>query len=79
MDKIRIKTTSCYENFIGMFATVERKNGKKAVGILYEITCNTDKCNMLHIKGKYMTWIFDENEVADFAARPDKYSGGDYH
>ena len=65
-------TLERYEAFIGMFVVAERRNQKKAVGILKEIT--PDK--KLYIQGNYMFWIVDPEEIIDFTARPDKYGGG---
>lgn len=58
-----------YEYCIGWFVVAERKNNKKAIGILREIT--PDK--KLFIQGKYMFWIVDPEEIIDFSARPDRY------
>jgi hypothetical protein len=55
-----------------MFVVAERRNQKKAIGILKEITADNKLC----IHGKYMFWIVDPEEIIDFSARPDKYSNG---
>lgn len=73
-DKDRI--IEYYKSFIGMFVFVERRNLKKAIGVLKDIT--PDK--KLFIQGKYMFWLVDPEEITDFSARPDRYSkGGGYH
>ncbi len=69
-DKNKDKIIQLYEPFIGNFVVVERKNQKKAIGILKSITPD----QKLLIYGKYMTWIVDPSEVTDFSARPDKFS-----
>jgi hypothetical protein len=63
-------TLQRYEAFIGMFVVAERRNQKKAVGILKEITPD----NKLYIQGKYMFWIVDPEEIIDFTARPDRFN-----
>lgn len=64
-------TIEQYRQFIGMFVVAERKNNKKAVGILQEITSDFK----LSIKGKFMFWLIDTEEITDFSARPDKFRG----
>ncbi len=65
-----------YRNFIGMFVVAERKNKRKAIGILKNITSD----NKLFIKGSNFIWLVDPEEITDFSARPDKFErGGNNH
>ena len=61
-----------YEQHVGKFVVVERRNGRKAIGILKKITPD----HKLDIQGDYAQWIVDPEEITDFTARPDKYGGG---
>lgn len=59
-----------YKYFIGMFVVAERKNNRKAIGILKNITSD----NKLFIKGSNFFWLVDPEEIIDFSARPDKFN-----
>ena len=59
-----------YEEHVGKFVVVERRNGKKAIGILKKITPD----HKLDIRGDYTEWIVDPEEIVDFTARVDKYN-----
>ena len=77
MDGVKINTEKHeilerYKKFLHMFVVAERKNNKKAVGILKEIT--PDK--KLYIQGKFMFWLVDPEEIIDFSARPDRHNRG---
>ncbi|CAB1056305.1 hypothetical protein D1BOALGB6SA_1041 [Olavius sp. associated proteobacterium Delta 1] len=61
-----------YKQFIGMFVVAERRNNKKAVGILKEIKPN----GKLFILGRYMSWLVEPDQITDFSARPDRKGGG---
>ena len=55
-----------------MFVVAERKNNRKAIGILKSITSD----NKLFIQGTNFFWLVDPEEIIDFSARPDKYKRG---
>ena len=55
-----------------MFVVAERKNNRKAIGILKNITSD----NKLFIKGSNFIWLVDPKEITDFSARPDKFERG---
>ena len=59
-----------YEKDVGKFVVVERRNGKKAIGILNKITPD----HKLDIRGDYTEWIVDPEEIVDYTARPDRYN-----
>ncbi len=61
-----------YQQFVGMFVAVERKNKRKAIGILKYITAD----HKLYIQGTEFFWTVGPEEITDFAARPDKFSNG---
>lgn len=52
-----------------MFVIAERRNSRKAIGVLKKITDD----NKLFIQGKYVSWIIDPSEITDFTARPERY------
>lgn len=66
-----------YRNCIGMFVVAERKNKRKAIGILKHLTSD----NKLFIKGSNnFIWLVNPEEIIDFSARPDKFErGGNNH
>jgi len=57
-------TLETYEEFIGMFVVAERRNQKKAVGILKEITPD----NILYIQGRYMFCLVDPEEMTSLTS-----------
>lgn len=61
-----------YRPFVGMFVVAERKNDRKAIGILKSITVD----NKLFIQGTEFFWMVDPEEITDFSARPDRYKNG---
>lgn len=70
MISIAIKDTKeQYKDFINMFVIAERRNSRKAIGVLKKITDD----NKLFIQGKYVSWIIDPSEITDFTARPERY------
>ena len=67
------RTAQEYKEYIGMFVTIERTNGRVAKGILVEITLD----DRLKIKGDYNNWVISTENISDFSARQDR-AGGSY-
>jgi hypothetical protein len=59
-----------YEEHVGKFVVVERRNGKKAIGVLKKITPD----HKLDIRGDYTQWVVDPEEIVDFTARVDRHN-----
>ena len=68
----KVNDTEFYSKYINFFVVAERKNNKKAVGVLKGVTPD----GKLFIKGKYMDWVIHPDEISDFSARPDRNKVG---
>ena len=69
MDKTnQNKTEREYKEYIGLFLTIVKKDGRIAKGTLIDITSD----GKLKVEGDYMKWVISPSSIDDISARPNK-------